>query len=176
VPKLSALCWVFGKPLPCTPYCVSGARLQVLGAALRERDKQDWNRLIEKLRNGALAAESDTAAIQRICAPSYNCLPISLKRCFVTFAAYPEDARIDEAELISLWATHEAVAHWSNIEIARQRLDDLAAACLVRKDGGWVYMHDILRDLAAAQARTWGCWFIAHEVRPALMCLIKASV
>ena len=159
-------------PLACRfweePSCARhlSSCVQVLGRAVGA-DLACWHEVIEAL-NARRTLSSGVAggdSIRDICEPSYEALSLSLKRCFVSFCAYPEDDRIPTVELAALWATFETVAHHSNIETARGRLDTLIAACLVQRDaGGYCFMHDVLRELAAAHAHEWCCYFHLHQV------------
>lgn len=141
--------------------------VQVLGASLCGGDGSSWDKLITDLAEGGSAHMNHTDNIRRICEPSYVALPLSLKRCFVTFAAFREDSRVKLKDLTSLWATFEPVARMADLETARQRLHDLVAACLVLEERVSLFgndfeeraysVHDIMRDLAVAHAREWGC-------------------
>jgi RNase P/RNase MRP subunit POP5 len=106
--------------------------MQVLGSRLRGADREAWRQLIDDLDAGGKAADNITEEIRRTCKPSYTALPLPLKRCFVTFAAYPEDAQIEEDELVALWAAADPVHGAGTTRRARQRLRDLHARCLVQ--------------------------------------------
>jgi hypothetical protein len=144
--------------------------MQVLGSRLCGADTEAWKQLIDDLDAGGKGADNITEAIRRTCKPSYTALPLALKRCFVTFAAYPEDAQIEEDELVALRAAAEPVHDAGTTRSARQRLRDLQARCLVQcrtSDRGKpaMAMHDILRDIASQEAAHHGCLFVMGEVR-----------
>jgi hypothetical protein len=144
--------------------------MQVLGSRLCGADKAAWKQLIEDLDAGGKGADNITEAIRRTCKPSFSALPLSLKRCFVTFAAYPEDAQIEEDELVALWAAADPVHGAFTMQRARQRLRDLQARCLVQsriseRGKPAMAMHDILRDVASQEAAHHGCLFLVGEVR-----------
>jgi hypothetical protein len=144
--------------------------MQVLGSRLRGADQEAWNQLLADLDAEGKPADNITEAIQHTCKPSYSALPLSLKRCFLTFAAYPEDAQIEEDELVALWAAADPVHGAGTIQRARRRLRDLQARCLVQcrtSDRGKpaMAMHDILRDIASQEAAHHGCLFLMGEVR-----------
>ena len=151
--------------------CVS---LQVLGSALRGTDVASWDNLISKLRLCPNVVD-ETECIRQICKPSYDRLPLSLKRCFASFALFPEDARASEAELLHLWSTHEAVPRIlkrshpdSDVQHAQLQLDALLDACLVHEEQvhsqRCFYMHDVLRDLAVRSAASMGMQMLVRSL------------
>jgi hypothetical protein len=147
--------------------------VQVIGAHLRRTG--NWDELI-KGSFGAITSAEPTKAIQAICMPSYSALPILLKRAFVSFSAYPEDALVSGEELISLWGARALVPGACAYQRARVQLEQLEAACLVKRTENYdryfrrraqYFMHDILRDMAAACAHTDfpSCFFSFEQVR-----------
>jgi hypothetical protein len=154
------------------------ARVQVIGAHLRSTG--NWDELIDGS-FGDIASAEPSIAVQATCMPSYSALPIPLKRAFVSFAAYPEDARVSGEELVSLWGAWALVPGARAYQRAREQLEQLEAACLVKcteSRGAHssvmhaeYFIHNILRDMAAAcaQADFPICFFSFEQVR--LQCL-----
>ena len=128
------------------------------------KTSDEWNRyLTEPVEN----ARDATAEIQDIIFPSFSALPLPVKRCFISFAAYQEDARIRADRLLSLWSGWELVAGLQATRAAKTYLKKLKDACLIHFDvtEKRVYMHDVLRDLAVRRAQEAG-WLIVLEVCP----------
>jgi hypothetical protein len=147
--------------------------VQVIGAYLRRT--ANWDELIDRS-FGAIGRTDPTKEIQAICKPSYSALPMPLKRAFVSFAAYPKGARVSGEELVSLWGAWDLVPGARAYQRARDQLEQLAAACLVKRTESYnqylrrraeYFMHDILRDMAAAcaQADFPSCVFNFEQVR-----------
>ena len=91
--------------------------------------------------------------------PSYDALPLSAKRCFVSFALFPEDAHVPADELLQLWSSwallpckraHEAATH--NLNILQQASLVLCSETDI-VPGYTFHMHDVLRDLACSIAQ-----------------------
>lgn len=112
-------------------------------------------------------ARDATAEVHDIIVPSFNALSLPVKRCFISFAAYHEDARIPVDRLLSLWSGWELVAGLQATRAAQTYLNKLKDACLIHFDvtEQCVYMHDVLRDLAVRRAREAG-WLVVLEVCP----------
>jgi hypothetical protein len=153
------------------------ASVQVIGAHLRRT--RNWEEFVNSSR-GAIATADHTKVIQAICKPSYSALPMPLKRAFVSFAAYANGARVSGEELVSLWGALALVPDARAYVRAREQLKQLEAAQLVKRTEYWdqylrrraeYFMHDILRDMAAAcaQADFSSCLFSFEQVR--LQCL-----
>jgi hypothetical protein len=123
--------------------------LQVLGSSLPGKSPAEWEEVIKKLK-AIERTLPQTKQIQARCQPSYDALPPHLQQCFMDFAAYPEDARVPERELASLWAATATVPQ--GVEWGRQQLEELKLRSLVLQDSRGVYVHDILRDLAVIAA------------------------
>lgn len=140
-----------------------------MGAKLNGQSLDEWEQLIVRLAAGGAAATTDLQDIMRICKPSYDALPLALKQCYLTFAAYPEDKRVPGAELVQLWAALAAVPV-PGCEAAEKYLAELVARCLVLRDWEAYHMHDILRDLAVQEAGKSGsrCRYDVDKVRHGL--------
>lgn len=132
----------------------------------------EWNRYLNE---PAQNARDATAEIHDIIHPSFNALPLPVKRCFISFAAYQEDARIDADRLLSLWSGWELVAGLQATRAAQTYLNKLQDACLIHFDETKqrVYMHDVLRDLAVRKAQEAG-WLIVLEVCPCTVVSLHA--
>jgi NB-ARC domain len=74
--------------------------LIVLGGLLSRRPPEyiEWNRLLQ-----TMSWHTDGARCFEILSTSYDDLPLALKYCFMYFAAFPEDHKIDVEELIRMW-------------------------------------------------------------------------
>jgi hypothetical protein len=139
---------------------VIGRHLHTSASPPSPHDERKWDNYLVHSYSGD--------EIQKICMPSYEALPLSLKRCFVTFATFPEDHRVPEDTLVSLWASWDvASSPQETHDYARGCLSRLQDACLIKHEvnlGAWegipdtvvYYMHDVLRDLAQ--------WVMNHEL------------
>jgi hypothetical protein len=130
--------------------------LQMLGASLVGKKLTEWQILIERLR----AADRElpvTQAIMKVCQPSYDALPPYLQKCFMDFAAYPEDAHVAADEPIALWAARAPSMSRASITAAERQLQQLQLRSLVSVDDeGCYHMHDVLRDIAVLEAHKRG--------------------
>jgi hypothetical protein len=135
-------------------------RVQVIGSHLCEKPREQWQQYID--RKPADTGDDPTAAIHEVIHPSYIALPLSVKRCFLSFAAFPEDERIAVDQLLDMWAGWELVAGPHSYTAAQSSLQRLEDACLIHSvqmmepwegDGIKIYMHDVLHDLARSIAR-----------------------
>jgi hypothetical protein len=159
--------------------------LQVIGQYLSGKTADKWQ---EYLQQPGTADGDATARLHNVILPSYQALPLPVKRCFLTFAAYDEDERVPAEHLLSRWAGWELVPGPQASKAARWCLEQLQAACLIHStrrynhydpdDPVCFYMHDVLRDLArmindAEHTKKLQCcdagWVkVQLEVRPAV--------
>ncbi|KAJ4768688.1 Disease resistance family protein [Rhynchospora pubera] len=94
---------------------------------------------------------------------SYEDLPFALKSCFMYFAAYPEDYKIDVGPLLRMWIAEGFVPQEENKTLedtAHNFLEDLAQRSMIQVtdrdfDGSIARcrIHDVLRDLAIQKAK-----------------------
>ncbi|KAJ4821433.1 Nbs-lrr resistance protein [Rhynchospora pubera] len=94
---------------------------------------------------------------------SYEDLPFALKSCFMYFAAYPEDYKIDVGPLLRMWIAEGFVPQEENKTLedtAHNFLEDLAQRSMIQVtdrdfDGSIAScrIHDVLRDLAIQKAK-----------------------
>ncbi|KAJ3704254.1 hypothetical protein LUZ61_007959 [Rhynchospora tenuis] len=94
---------------------------------------------------------------------SYEDLPFALKSCFMYFAAYPEDDRIDVHSLRHIWIAEGFIPQEENKTLedtAENFLEDLAQRSMIQVtarnfDGSIIRrrIHDVLRDLAIEKAK-----------------------
>ncbi|XP_019254708.1 PREDICTED: putative disease resistance protein RGA3 [Nicotiana attenuata] len=76
----------------------------VLGGLLRNKEKHEWQTILEG--NLLVAGEDDTREnrIKKILKLSYDYLPFPhLKKCFAYFAMFPKDFEFEKDQLIQLW-------------------------------------------------------------------------
>lgn len=152
--------------------------VQVIGSHLHtsatptpaEVDK--WDEYLERATSDSSSA-AGADEIQQICMPSYEDLPVFLKRCFVSFAMFQRAARIPVYTLVAMIMSWEVVPRHDAYARALQCIERLQHACLIEEtavtgeDAALVYhMHDILRDLAVriAQAELGRSIQPSHEV------------
>lgn len=87
--------------------------------------------------------------------PSYDALPLSVKRCFVSFALFPEDAFLKLEDLMALWSSWQLLPGIHAWTAARSFLYILLDSSLILyscEHRGY-HMHDTIRALAIKIAR-----------------------
>lgn len=94
--------------------------------------------------------------------PSFDALPLSVKRCFVSFALFPEDSHVPAEHLVALWSSWELLPGKHAHDAAYRYLQMLQDASLIlhssfaeniEQTNGGFHMHDVLRDLACSMAK-----------------------
>jgi hypothetical protein len=158
--------------------CSEPILVQVIGRYLRGRPGEQWQDLI--YRETVDTGPHPKAAILKVIRPVYLALPLAVKRCFLTFAAFREGKRIHEETLLDLWAGWELVAGPHAYIAAESFLRKLEDACLIHREqvdppheydhgppdqvkvGTYFYMHAMVRGvatgLASEQQRVVGMW------------------
>jgi hypothetical protein len=143
--------------------------VQVLGSRLQNEPIETWQRVVADLQARATHAQAadQVSDILKICRLSYTALSLDAKQCFMTFAAYPEDARVPGEQLMQLWAALAAVPSTRGYRTAEKQLSELMDRCLVQRDPKGYYVHDVLRDVAVHEARdkSSGCIYESDQVR-----------
>ncbi|KAJ1697452.1 hypothetical protein LUZ63_005964 [Rhynchospora breviuscula] len=134
--------------------------LEVLGSLLSKTkcNYHAWNKVLQTLSwhyEGCERINTITA--------SYEHLPLAKKLCFLYFAAFPEDIKIDAKSLLRIWVAERLIPDEVNRtleETAECFLEDLVQRSLVQvskrfPDGSIksCRVHDVLRDLAIHKAK-----------------------
>ncbi|KAJ1690950.1 hypothetical protein LUZ63_015105 [Rhynchospora breviuscula] len=134
--------------------------LVVLGSLLSTRayNFHAWNDLLQ-----TMSWKDDGSECTKIIATSYDNLPFAKKLCFLYFAAFPEDKKIEAKLLLRIWAADRLIPQEERRtleETAACFLEDLVQRSMVQvserfPDGSIKYcrVHDILRDLAVQKAK-----------------------
>lgn len=131
--------------------------LEVLGRALSDcGTPEQWEQRLADFRWQQRRCEDPASAV---CAVSIAALPPSLREYFVDFAAFPEDERVAEADVVHLFATHAPLHTPHSVRAAQHKLNELVQRSLLSvapAPGGrgtrTCHMHDILRALALRYA------------------------
>ncbi|KAJ1689291.1 hypothetical protein LUZ63_013446 [Rhynchospora breviuscula] len=134
--------------------------LVVLGGLLRVTQPFDfltWNELLE-----TMSWQIDGSACTKIISTSYEHLPFAMKLCFLYFAAFPEDKKIEVQPLLRIWIAEGLIPDDKNKTLEQTAacfLKDLVQRSMVQvvesySDGSVKYcrVHDILRDHAVLEA------------------------
>jgi hypothetical protein len=142
--------------------------MQVIGRYLRGRPREQWQRFIDG--KTAETAPDPKAAILEVIRPVYLALPLAVKRCFLSFAAFREGERIYESTLLDLWAGWELVAGAHAYNASQSFLQKLEDAGLIQREliypswryareppdcvdfGTFFFMNSVVRDLASSIA------------------------
>ncbi|KAJ4808433.1 Disease resistance protein (CC-NBS-LRR class) family [Rhynchospora pubera] len=134
--------------------------LVVLGSLLSTRayNFHAWNDLLQ-----TMSWKDDGSECIKIIATSYDNLPFAKKLCFLYFAAFPEDKKIEAKLLQRLWVAERLIPQEERRtleETAACFLEDLVQRSMVQAserfpDGSVKYclVHDVLRDLAVQKAK-----------------------
>jgi hypothetical protein len=141
--------------------------MQVIGRYLRGRPREAWQRFImESVDTGS----DPKAAILEVIRPVYLALPLAVKRCFLSFAAFREGERIYESTLLDLCAGWELVSGAQAYFAAQSFLQKLEDAGLIQREpinpawkysrtppdnvdfGAFFYMNSVVRDFATSIA------------------------
>ena len=146
--------------------------VEVIGSALCEKDIRDWSLALSRLKGARLNSKEVEDELFHRLKFSYDDLEEDIKKCFLYFAAFPEDYEITTKQLCSIWIAERMFGSLDDEDMCRQMsmeaLTVLADRCLIdlREDGVTAKVHDVLRDLAIriineAKAGEWAseCYF-----------------
>ena len=122
--------------------------LQLLGGSVRGCTYQQWK---DRLKQYSHAGTADD-----ICRASYDALRPSLQQCIRDLAIFPEDAKIEEPELVHLFATHAPLAGKAADKAALSKLQELVRHSLINVESARdqntmltrYSVHDVVYDLA----------------------------
>ncbi|KAJ1685425.1 hypothetical protein LUZ63_016815 [Rhynchospora breviuscula] len=134
--------------------------LIVLGSLLSTKsyDFHEWKKLFD-----TMSWQVDGSKCIDVIATSYEYLPLAKKLCFLYFAAYPEDQKIEIKHLLRIWVAERLIPQEDTRtleETAMCFLEDLIQRSMVQvsyklHDGSIMHcrVHDVLRDLAIQKAK-----------------------
>ncbi|XP_073318118.1 putative late blight resistance protein homolog R1B-16 [Primulina huaijiensis] len=142
--------------LPLTIMVVAGL-LHSLGNMIRE---DLWDNVLENISS---TEPTITQHCSKILCLSYDQLPLRLKPCFLYFAAFPEDSKIDVSKLVKLWVAEGFIKPGDQSkcleDVGEEYLDDLVNRSLIlvskkKPDGKLktVGIHDLLREICLTKA------------------------
>ena len=129
--------------------------LEVIGGALRYKQNViDWEHALSCMKKSKswMDARAFDELFHRL-KYSYDMLSEHAKRCFLYFAAFPEDYRISTEQLYFIWQVEQLFGS-CDVEDAKRKakmnLISLVDQSLIEldEDGQHAKIHDILRDLA----------------------------
>jgi Leucine-rich repeat (LRR) protein len=131
--------------------------LEVIGSTMWEKeDISDWRIALKRLKQSYQLSNS-TSIEEKLFHRlrfSYDELDDIQKKCFLYFAAFPEDCEVPTDKLYSIWHAERLFDHCNDEEetqdMGRNHLIGLADQSMIQlsKDGEVATIHDVLRDLA----------------------------
>ena len=137
--------------------------VEVIGSALCEKkDIRDWSLALSRLKGARRNSKEVEDELFHRLKFSYDELEEDIKKCFLYFAAFPEDYEIPTKQLCSIWIAERMFGSLDDEDMCHQMsmeaLTVLADRCLIdlREDGKIAKVHDVLRVLAI---------FIIHEAK-----------
>ncbi|XP_031251497.1 putative disease resistance protein RGA3 [Pistacia vera] len=130
--------------------------VKTIGSLLRfKKHREEWQSILDSELWKLEELEKD---IFRPLLLSYNDLPSMIKRCFVYYAIFPKDYRIDKDYLIKLWMAHGYLKEYENkvMELVGQEYFDYLVSRsffqqFEKDDDNNIYgckMHDLVHDFA----------------------------
>ncbi|XP_078158853.1 putative disease resistance RPP13-like protein 3 [Carex rostrata] len=134
--------------------------LLVLGGLLSKKPANyvSWSKMVQTMNWGIHGTDCT-----KIMATSYDDLPFVLKSCFMYFAVFPEDHKIDAKTLLLLWVAEGFIpAEESRTfeDTAESFLEELVQRSLVQVSESspddsikFCRIHDLLRELAIEKAK-----------------------
>ncbi|KAG0587688.1 hypothetical protein KC19_2G183700 [Ceratodon purpureus] len=138
--------------------------LAVIGGTMYDEKKlSQWRSALSNLKQSKRASIPLEERLFHRLKFSYDKLDDVKKKCFLYFAAFPEDYQISTHQLCSIWQAEHLFGDWNEAEEASNdgvaTLISLADQSLIElsKNGKIAKMHDVLRDLAIR---------IIHEAKP----------
>jgi Leucine-rich repeat (LRR) protein len=143
------------KECKCLPLA-----LKVIGLAMKGTlDICEWKKTLLRLQGSSMVNKGIEQALFERLRISYDQLDGPTKICFLYFAAFPEDCEIPVKHLCQIWIVEGLFGEeldkdeaWNEAQCVLKELRGrslIDGSCVERnRNGEWVKMHDILRDLA----------------------------
>jgi disease resistance protein RPS2 len=142
------------KECKCLPLA-----LKVIGCAMKgKREIHEWKKTLRHLQGSSMVNKGVEKELFERLRISYDQLDEPIKKCFLYFAAFPEDCEILVEHLCQVWVVEglfgEELEKEEALDEAHCALDELLGWSLIERGchdprkREWVKMHDILRDLA----------------------------
>jgi disease resistance protein RPS2 len=143
------------KECKCLPLA-----LKVIGRAMKGKgDICEWKRTWSRLQGFSMVNNGVEKELFERLRISYDQLDEPIKTCFLYFATFPEDCEIPVKHLCHIWIVEglfgEELEKEEALNEAHFALNELFGQSLIERggdkrsrNGKWVKMHDILRDLA----------------------------
>jgi hypothetical protein len=132
--------------LKCSPLAA-----ETVGRLLIKKPLQEhWMKILENKQWLEEKHDNDIIPALQI---SYDYLPFHLKKCFSSFALFPEDYNFDKSEIIRFWDSIGIIdssrQHKKIEDIGSDYLDELLdGGFLIKGDDDFYKMHDLLHDLS----------------------------
>jgi Leucine-rich repeat (LRR) protein len=155
---LEVLARVVCQECKCLPLA-----LKVIGRAMKgKHDIREWRKTLRNLQGSSMVNKGVEKELFERLHISYDQLDELVKTCFLYFAAFPEDCEIPVEHLCHVWVVEGLFGEERDKEEALDEahcaLNELLGLSLIerggdkgnkwQRNGEWVKMHDILRDLA----------------------------
>jgi Leucine-rich repeat (LRR) protein len=135
--------------------------LKVIGRAMKgKRDIREWRKTLRNLQGSSMFNKGVEKELFERLHISYDQLDEPIKKCFLYFAAFPEDCKIPVQHLCQVWVVEglfgEELEKEEALDEAHCALNELLGRSLIERGyddkrsgkGEWVQMHDVLHDLA----------------------------
>jgi disease resistance protein RPS2 len=138
--------------------------LKVIGRTMKgKRDICEWKKTLRNLQGSSTVNKGVEKELFERLHISYDQLDEPIKKCFLYFAAFPEDCEIPVEHLCQVWVVEglfgEELEKEEALDEAHCALNELLGRSLIERGGEdewkgeWIKMHDILCDLAIRISR-----------------------
>ncbi|XP_004296314.1 PREDICTED: disease resistance protein RPS2-like [Fragaria vesca subsp. vesca] len=129
--------------------------LKAVAKALGDKDLREWEKAAERLKMSQLPLPEDERDVFKCIKLSYDYLKSDVsKSCFLLCCLFPEDDDIKIEDLLK-YGIGKGLFEESNVQNARdtihtvvESLKDSSLLLDAKKEGGYIRMHDVVRDVA----------------------------